>query len=258
MYQFKEDWSRDSHFWFDKKLIEDKNWAALPQSSKAIYPVIGCHTDEKGEAFPGESLIAILSGLTEKTVRSGIVALEDFPHFKTKRYVTKRGKSSRKFNINPPPNIKGRAFPLYRGIIDTGNWLHLIPTAKALYPVMRHFSFFDENLCMLYADLENDESFDPTEFGECYPRRKWEFCEADTRILAAYAGISTKSLPTALGSLERHSIIETYSDESFDGWKVFLHPPNYYKRDYLNQMILDKYPHLKVAQEKITGHSMKI
>lgn len=100
MYQFKEKIDHIGHFWFDKKLIENKNWAALKSSSKAIYPVIGCHCNKLGEAFPSEMRIAILSGRTDKIVRKGIIGLEEFPGIKIKNYITKRGRRSKRFTIS--------------------------------------------------------------------------------------------------------------------------------------------------------------
>ena len=125
MYHFKEKWDRKGHFWFDKKLIENKNWAALPQASKTVFPVIACHRNEKGAAFPGEQIIAILSGRSDKVVRQGIKGLEGFPGIEIHNYVTKRGKRSKKYNISKPSKELGRAFPFYKEVFECGNWLHL-------------------------------------------------------------------------------------------------------------------------------------
>ena len=247
MYQFKESWDRKGHFWFDKKFIENKNWAVLPQASKSVFPVIACHRNDRGLAFPGEQRIGILSGLSDKTVRQGIKGLDDFPGLKINNYVTKRGRRSKKFNISKPPDDPGRAFPFYKEILECGNWLHLKPSAHAVYPVMRYFGFFDNGLVFEAYTMETDTEYDLSEFDEIYRNRDWDFCEAELDILAEYAGITKRSIYGALKNLEECNLIEKYSDENLNGWKVFLHPPKYYKRDYLNEKTLNKYRHLNAA-----------
>ena len=143
MYQFNDNYNEKARFWFEKKLIDNKNWALLPKSSKAILPVIACHVNKQGIAFPSEQTIAILSGVSDKVVRQGIRSLEGFPSFKWNPYLTKRGKWSKNFHLKLPVQNRGHAFPFHRVLLEYGIWRELIPTAKAIYPVMRYFSFFD-------------------------------------------------------------------------------------------------------------------
>lgn len=242
MYQFKERVDEIGHFWFEKKLIENKNWAALESASKAIYPVIGCHSNELGVAFPGETTIAILSGRTDKIVRKAIIGLEDFPGINIEKYVTKRGRRSKKFILSKHSGEPGSAFPFHRTILEYGNWLHLLPSAQALYPVMRYFGYFDSDIFNLYSEIE-DESFDYTNFKGHYPNRQWEFCDAEKDVLAEFAGINKKSIKAALKSLNKNFLIEPYNDDFYDGWKVYLQPFKIYKRDYLNDQVIKKYRH---------------
>ena len=122
MYQFREKINYQQFFRFDKKLVENMNWALLPKSSKAVFPVIACHCNDKGESFPSERTIAIMSGRTDKTVRDGIKGLETFPGFKFTFYVTSRGRRAKRFYINQPStDIKGRIFPFHKCIIEGGN-----------------------------------------------------------------------------------------------------------------------------------------
>ncbi|MCK5682160.1 hypothetical protein KAI46_15260 [bacterium] len=145
MYQFSEKWDSDIFFMFDKKLVEDKNWALLPPAAKAVFPVIACHQNKECIAFPGEQAISALSGRSEKTVRNGIVALEGFPSFAITitSYITKRGRRSKKFKIDKPPKVKGRSFPFHKSILESGLWSQLTPSAQALYIAIRKFAFFD-------------------------------------------------------------------------------------------------------------------
>ena len=149
MYQFKEVINQINFFWWDKKLIKNKNWAELSKASKAVFPVIACHCNKKGIAFPSEETISALCGRTEKTVREGVKGLLGFPNFKWNHYITSRGHHSKEFHLRiPNPGEKGRCFPFYKWIIESGIWQNLKPTAQALYPVMRNFAFFDiENSC---------------------------------------------------------------------------------------------------------------
>ena len=89
MYQFKDEIDLDGHFWFDKKLIENFNWAMLPKASKSVYPVICSFMDVKGISFPGERTIACLAGRTDAITRKGIKGLQDLPNFKISKYKTK-------------------------------------------------------------------------------------------------------------------------------------------------------------------------
>jgi hypothetical protein len=147
MYQFKEEINSRQFFWWHKKLIKNMNWALLPKSSKAVFPVIACHANEKGEAFPSEQTIAILGGVSDKIAREGIRGLEEFPGFKLNYYISKRGKRAKKYSLKLLSNDdRGSAFPFFKFILEAGIWREMIPSAKALYPVMRFFGFFDIHL----------------------------------------------------------------------------------------------------------------
>ena len=241
MYQFKEDFNENQFFWWDKKLIENMNWALLPKSSKAVFPVIACHANNKGEAFPGEQTIAILAGISNKIVREGIRGLEAFPNFRCDYYLSRRGKRAKRFFLNiPSSNNGGSAFPFYKFILEAGIWREMRPIAKALYPVLRYFGFFDINL---YSELEGLE-FCETDTEEVFPDREYDLCEAELKILAEFAGIHRNSINAALNDLVRNFLIEPLTVLS--GWKVFLKSKDntIWKRDYLNKEILSSYRHI--------------
>jgi DNA-binding transcriptional regulator YhcF (GntR family) len=252
MYQFNEDLNHNQFFWWENKLIENLNWALLSKSSKAVFPVIACHANNKGEAFPSEQTIGSLSGISDKTVRKGIRGLEVFPNFKFDYYLSRRGKRAKKFFFNIPSNNKrGSAFPFYKFILEAGIWRELRPSAKALYPVLRHFGFFDINL---YAELEDLEISD---FEEVFPDRQYDFCEADFGVLAKFANIHRNSVNTALSDLERNFLIEPLI--AYSGWKVFLKSKDntFWKRGYLNKKILNSYRHI-IQRTKTTGDDTQI
>ena len=245
MHQFKEDLSYETFFRFDNKWIENMHWAMLPKASKAVLPVIAAHCNEAGESFPGERTIAILSGLTDKVVRAGIRGLIGFPGFSFSRYVTREGRWSRRFTIELPRELeKGRYFLFHKCILEGGNWQQLKPVAQALYPVMRSFGTFDPSL---YLEMENSETtdvpFDQEEFRDLYRERRWDLCRAELHIMAAHAGISLRSVYTALKDLEQCFLIERLRAD-LDGtrrWKVFIVPPKHYTAEFLNKRVMKKY-----------------
>ena len=231
MYHFKDKIDYKGHFWFDKKLIENKNWALLPKASKAIFPVIASFSNKEGETFPKEQTIAILSGNTDKIVRKGIKGLEGFPGISIENYVTRRGRRSKRYIISKPPKDKGRAFPFYKSIFETGLWLHLKPSAQALYPVMRHFGFFD------LERYDKEGEYQVSDFDEVYKDRTYDFCDAEVNVLAEYAGITTRSVYNAFKSLE-HEALFRHPNE------VIIHPQSLYTRPDLNEKTREKYQHL--------------
>ena len=243
MYQFKEDFNGNQHFWFDKKLIENMNWAMLPKASKAVFPVIACHCNSKGLSFPGERTIAIMAGRSDKVVREGIRGLVGFPGFKIGFFTTRRGRKAKRFHLKMPPKEKGRSFPFHKQIIEGGNWSQLKPSAAALYPVMRYYGYFDE----LTYDVTVFENYTFTE-------RTHDFCEAETLLMAKYAGITRNSIHQALANLQDCCLIEPVDRGNGREWKVFLRPPKYYKRDYLNEKTMGKLSEMKGIVSKTTGH----
>ena len=210
MYHFTDDLNLNQHFWFDKKLIENMNWAMLPKASKSVFPVIACHRNKRGLSFPGEQTISALSGRTEKIVREGIRGLAGFPNFKMNYYTTKHGRRSKRFFLKTPPFEKGRSFPFHKIIILGGNWSMLKPSATAIYPVMRYFGYFDEP--------DEDVEFDD----ETFSGRTHDFCQAQTSLLAKYAGIARRSVFIAMDNLQEHYLIERSDRGNELEWKVFF------------------------------------
>jgi len=231
MFHFKDvaDWKL--FFRFDKQWVENMSWARISPAAKAILPVIGVHCNEHGEAFPGEEVIAALSGLTPKSVRKGIHDLEGFPGFHWEYYLTRRGRQGKRFFIDPPPKgEKGRSLFFYRIIIDGGMWSELKPAARSLYPVMRYFSRYD---AYEDEDLENVSDFD-----EHYANRKWELCDAEAGQLAKYAGINRHTVAEAMKNLQKNFLLEPHEDSNAEKTsKVYLIPKKYWKTSYLNQKL---------------------
>ncbi len=175
-------------------------------------------------------------GSTSKVVREGIRHLEAFPKVRVDLYVTRRGRRAIRFHLKLPKNKEqGTVFPLYKPIIEGGNWGHLKPSGRALYPIMRHFGFFDIDLYLEIEDPDGDQGYG--DFEEVFRNRTCDYCEADNGILSEFAGISRRSVPETIQDLKRHHLIERIlpNDTCISGWKVYLHPPRYYKRSYLNQ-----------------------
>lgn len=237
MFLFTNDLAHGSFFWFEKHLIRNLNWAALPKASKAIYPVIRSHCNKTGDAWPGEETISTLCGRTEKIVRSGIRDLEKlkFPGIRVEPYMTKRGHRSKRFSCKIPGYKKGELFPFHKDIILGANWSLLKPTAQALYPVMRYFGYAD---FYEYADdeLSNVESEKHNGWSN-FRDREYDFCEADPRVLCEYAHIASRSYREAIADLEHRYLIKRVEGEKF---MVYLHPPMMYTRESLNRKIIKR------------------
>ena len=221
------------------------NWAMLPKASKAVLPVIAAHCNEAGESFPGERTIAILSGLSDKVVRAGILGLNGFPGYSLSYYITREGRRSKRFTIElPQEQEKDRYFFFHRCVLEGGNWQRLKPASQALYPVMRYFGTFDPSL---YLEMEESETtevpFDQEEFRDLYRKRRWDLCRGELDIMAAHAGISRRSVYTALKDLEECFLIETLTGdlEGARRWKVFIVPPKRYTAGFLNEVVMKRY-----------------
>jgi hypothetical protein len=249
MYQFKKPDNFSSHFLFDRVvLIKSRRWAEMPFSAKSIYPVIAIHRNEKGDAWPSQQTIAIMAGVDPKTVRTGLAALDDLPGFSRKsRKVNSRGHRSYTYRIRNGSTDKGRSFAFHRAIIDGGNWHLCSDSAKAVYPAMRHFSYFD--IEEYAAETSTPEHKELTEsdmeefiFEGHYAQRWFEFCSADNDVLAEFAGITERSVQSALESLKQNFLIERV--ESIYGgevWKVNRIPPEYWTADYMNKLTAERY-----------------
>lgn len=232
MFHFPDEVDWRPFFRFDKKWIEDMNWARISPAAKAVLPVIACHCNERGESFPGEETIAALSGLTTKSVRKGIHDLEGFPGFDWDYYLTRRGKRGKRFQVTfPPPRERGRVFFFSRGIMYGGIWSKLKPSARALYPIMRHFSHyvFDEDDGRVSVEHVCD-------FNEAYANRRYELCSAEVGQLIKHAGIHKSTQPDAIKSLRDNFLLEPDLDGS-GNWKVFIIPTHYWRASYLNQRL---------------------
>jgi hypothetical protein len=246
VHQFSDAIDYDQFFRFDKEWIKDMNWALLRKTSKSILPVIAMHCDRTGHSFPGERTIAILSGITDKSVREGIQGLIGFPGFEVSNYVTSRGRRAKKYKLAfPPAREKGRSFFFHRCIVEGGNWQELKQISHALYPVMRHFAYFEQDQYVKKEKPWGNTASTDEDFKLLYRERKWDICEAEISILAEYASISRPSVYEALKDLEKHFLIESHgtNDEGARRWKVFLIPPMRYKVASLNAKIAWRYRH---------------
>lgn len=222
--------NHENYFMFDKNLIKNKIWCNLPLSSRAVYPVIGVHCNKDGIAFPSQLTIGILCGLHPKAVSEGVRGLAGVPGFSVSCFVNNRGKNAHKYSITPAPKIKGRAFPIYREIMDGGNWFQVSEAGKALYPVMRNYGYFTQDDC-------GGEEDSPIDFMDSFKNRDFELCEAQYNVLQEYSGLSRQSIYNGIQSLENASLIEKYSGV----WKIFLRPEKIFKRDFLNTEVQKRF-----------------
>ena len=248
MYQFKEPNNFVGHFLFDKVvLIKSKRWANMPFAAKSIYPVIAVHRNEKGKAFPSQQTIAMMAGVDPKTVRTGLAALDDLPGFFRTSTVNSRGHRSYTYKIRNGSPDKGRSFAFHRAIFDGGNWHLCNDSARAVYPVMRHFSYFELDEYAAETDDSDQQELiysDMPEFIESgyFAQRRFDFCSAELDVLAEFAGITEKSARSAMKVLQKNYLIKRI--ESVSGgeiWKVYRIPPMYFKPEYMNRLTAKRY-----------------
>lgn len=244
-YQFKDEINYRNYFNFDKMLVHKKIWSKLPSSSKSIYPVIVVFCNRRGSCFPSQDTISILSGRTPKTVREGLSGLENADLMLTKVNITKRGHRNYTYFVDLAPKEKGRTFPLHKAIFEGGNWSKLLPSAHALYIVMRTFAFFDyeyystepENLDK-YADMSEAEFYSDMH----YSKRDYDYVSADIDVLAEHAGISTEFVKKAQANLfDNYLILPAVSIDERDTWKIFKIPTRRFKAEWLNKEITKRY-----------------
>jgi hypothetical protein len=236
MYQFKEEVNVTQYFHFDKRWIENMNWAALPSPSKSILPVIAMEVALKRNPSPKQTELAALSGLSLKSVIEGNKGMKMFPDFEMLDCVNRWGKRTYEYRLEIPTKQDKNTFFFHRCIIDGGNWSELKPASQALYPVMRYYGRFDKDI---YAnETVSDEDFDTI-----YKDRKWDICKADIKSLATFAHISRASVFNAFGDLERNFLIERMS--STDGWRVFRIPSQRRQPNYLNEKIVRRFSYEK-------------
>lgn len=215
---------------------------------------LSCHCYEKGKAYPSEQTIAILAGVSDKVVREGIKGLEEFPGFGWDYYLTKREKRGKKFSVNlPSTNYKGSAFPFYKFILEAGIWRKIRPSAKAIYPVMRYFGYFDIDE---YAALEGPET-EEGDYDEVYPVREFDYCVSERSVLVEHAGIHRNSLHTALQDLQANFLLESID---YSRWKVLLRSKDntIWKRDYLNKAVRCSYRHISCCTKTTANCAQKL
>ena len=246
MHKFPEQLDHRTFFRFNKDIILDGTWAGLPHSSKAIFPAIGVHCDRRtGEGWPNEETLAILAGVTPKTVRDGIKGLEAIPGFSKRQTTTARGHRKNIYTISVPKLDSERYFFFYKNVLDSGMWYHLNPTAKSLYPVMRAFGFMDYETLEEYGDDKDVAWFDGVdfkhEFKEFYSNRRYDFCSASLPVLLEKAGVSRRSLTSAWKSLIENHLVAFPENNARHIWKVFLKPPMMKQRDYINKKVEKRY-----------------
>ena len=248
-YRFPEHINNTVFFKFRKDLITAGNsiWRGLPLSTKSIYPVIGCHTNASGVAFPSQQTIADLCGCEAKTVREGIKGLLKIPWVELNTKITSRGSMQKVYTINPPDE-KTKSFSFYKSILESGIWRELSiqyksKAAHAVYCTCLAYAYFDYDL---YAEIEPDHEYDLQGFfdPDCdeYARRPYDFLCAELDVIAHKSGISIPTARKAIQALIDNSLLEEIPGMEEQTWKIKRTAPVYYNREYLNECLARKQP----------------
>jgi hypothetical protein len=237
-FKWTENFGNGLNIRMSRRVIEEGYWSNLIPASKAVYLPLLKFVNKQGSAWPSQRTLAIVSGVTEKTAGKGIVGLNGLPGFGKKRYITRRGHTANHYCIEEPLPDYEHTIWISHDYINGGNWSLLIPAAKAVFAVLKHFAWWEIDP---YCDLQGLE-YNPIDFSEIYQCRKYDFMNAEEPIICELAGINRRSLPDAYRSLESNHFLEFLGiDEGKKAWKVFTIPPRYYKRDWLNKKMGKRY-----------------
>jgi|GEM_PF-1279056 hypothetical protein len=245
-YKFPDQINYDNFFKFRKDFVTAGNslWRGLPLSTNSIYPVIGCHTNKDGAAFPSQQTIADLCGCTAKTVREGIEGLLSIPWVTIKSKITARGTRQKTYIIKPG-NEDTKYFSFFKAVLESGIWRelsiqHNSKGAHAVYCTCLAYGVFDADL---YEEL-GDMDCSMTEFFEddLYQDREYDFLFADIDVIAFKAGVSLPTARKAIQALIDVKLLEEIPDMENQTWKIMRSPSVYYERDYLNDCLKQKQP----------------
>jgi hypothetical protein len=210
-YKFKSDLHTNLFMKIPIILFEDGHWANLPPASKEVCPVICKFVDE---------------------------ALKGFPGFEKKSYSTKRLNRAYRYEIEPAPRENKLSISINHSFFNGGNWTHLIPTAKAVYPILKLAAWWEFND---YDDYEQT-GMALHEHNDVYLTRDYDFVTADEDIVADLAGVSRRSLHSAYASLVEKDFLKFLDlHEGLKRWKIFTKPPLVYQVEYLNETVEKRY-----------------
>jgi hypothetical protein len=218
-------------------------WKELPLASKEILPAILKYSNEFGTCFPSQKTIADLAGVTEKTVREGLKGLDGLPSFYREKYVTRRGHTSYRYRVDRiHEGVK--TISIRHPFFNEGNWSQLNSVAKAVFPVLKYFSWWDFKVYEYDEDIEIELGADLS--SQNYPYRLYDYANPEPENVAEYAGISLRSLKSAYASLSEHHFIEHHGiNDGRDIWRVFVHPPMVSEPEFLNAQVIESYSALE-------------
>lgn len=207
--------------WFSHSWFTDYHWPQLSTAAKAVYPVIAVHANLKTrQCFISQEKIALLAGITEKTVRKGIEELEAKNWLRRVTKPSRIRKQATTYLVTTPSHEKGEAFPFYKSIVTSGIWRGLTPTAKSLYPALREFSEFIHEI---HEELDEGMSLKT----DIYRNREFDLVHPDQfKEAAVYAGIGNSSIKPAIENLAYWELLE--HDPLYEYLKIRLNPDWFY------------------------------
>jgi hypothetical protein len=237
-FKWTENVSNGLSFRVPRIIVEECYWAALSSASKSVYVPLLKFVNKNGSAFPSIRTLAIVSGVTEKTAGHGIKGLEGLPGFKKIRKVSRRGHIAYNYFIEEPPPDNKHTIWMSHSYINGGNWSLLTPTAQAVLPVLKCFSYWEiERYCK-----EQGMEYSPADLTEIYRFREYDFVDADESIICEFAGVSKRSLAAAYKSLTDNYFIKPVElDGDKKLWELAIIPHYYYRRDSLNDRTKERY-----------------
>jgi hypothetical protein len=205
----------EAHFYFPKMLGQV---ASLSTAAMAVYPVLCVQSNfEVRDWFQlSRENMAAMAGVSPISADRALrdlqkITIDGVPLVSRKMV----NEGSRRFYLHQVLFIrksmmeawKGRFFPFYRCLIDSGVWADLGPRAKALYLALRQTAEFD---FYLYSEIEGLE-VEINDFGwnsDAYRDRKWESNHQPLANLCRMANINKSNIQSAFAQLQRHRLVE--------------------------------------------------
>ena len=138
-------------FYFDRKIVDDGTWAALPPKGRAVHVVYCYHANKAGVCWPGEVKVAKGAGISERHVPAAAAALENYGLLladgETKLYHNRA-------RLRVVARLHSRdSFPFSFGLLSS--WGRLPKDAKALDIVFRA-KVFEKHVTAFWAEENRD------------------------------------------------------------------------------------------------------
>jgi len=232
----------DLYFLYPRWLFTDGVYARdLTSPMKAVLPALMRYMNSDGTCYPSITSLCRVSGVSKReAVINALQSLRTVGliEIQKERFGTSGRRNTYARTWTTPEAGKDGTgwFPFYHSVIQGGNWRKATPTAKALYPVLRH-------LAKLHADDDHDDGsgtgwIGRDELHDHLQARQWDILRRshyqNVDLLVDTAGISRRSFWSAMQSLADCHLLEPFDNNS-GAYKVYLRPPEHFAHNHVEE-----------------------